>query len=120
MLKKTITFTDYDGNERTEDYYFNLSKTESLELDFEYPGGLGVYMDYILKAQRHGEIFKLFKSIVMKAYGEKSLDGRRFIKNPEVTAAFVETEAFDKLLMDLMEHPETANEFMKGILPKLD
>ena len=93
MLKKTITYKDYNGVERTEDFYFNLSKAEAMEMELSITGGLTEMIRKIVAAQDTPTIIATFKQIILKAYGEKSPDGRRFIKSEELSKAFSETEA---------------------------
>ena len=104
MLKKTIPYTDYNGVERVEDFYFNLSKAESMEME--------------LAAQDVPTIIATFKQIILKAYGEKSPDGRRFVKSEELSKAFSETEAYSILYMELATDANAAAEFVNGIVPK--
>ncbi len=117
MIKKTISYVDYDGNERTEDFYFNLSKAELTEMNFSVDGGLQNYIQKIIEAQDNKTIFRIFKDIVSKSYGEKSLDGRRFIKSKELSDGFLQTEAYSVLLEELGSDSEKAAEFIKGIVP---
>lgn len=117
MLKKSITYTDYNGVERSEDFFFNLTKTELTEMNLEVSGGLGGLVEKITKTQDTPKIIKLFKEIILKSYGEKSLDGRRFIKNEELTQSFVETEAYSQLFMELATNDVAASAFIKGIIP---
>lgn len=119
MYKKTITYTDYDGVERTEDFYFNLSKAEVAEMNLSTKGGLDVYIKRIVAAKDVPEVAALFKDIIVKSYGIKSDDGKRFIKNPEVTAEFLQTEAYSDLYWELCTNDESASEFVNGILPKI-
>lgn len=117
MLKKTITYTDYNGSERTEDFYFNLSKAEIMEMEMSTSGGLAEMITKIVAAQDAPAIIKIFKDLVLKAYGEKSPDGRRFIKNDEITAAFSQTEAYSQLFMELATDADAASKFVNGIIP---
>jgi len=117
MLKKTITYTDYDGNKRTEDFYFNLSKAEITEMEYGVSGGLAAKLQKIVSAQDNAQIIRQFKEIICKSYGEKSEDGKRFIKSPELTAAFTQTEAYSELFLELAGNAEKATEFIKGVLP---
>ena len=119
MYKKTITYTDYDGVERTEDFYSNLSKAEVAEMNLSTKGGLDVYIKRIVAAKDVPEVAALFKDIIVKSYGIKSDDGKRFIKNPEVTAEFLQTEAYSDLYWELCTNDEAASEFVNGILPKI-
>lgn len=117
MLKKTITYTDYDGNERTEDFYFNLSKGEITEMEMSAEGGLTKMIEKIVAVKDSKKMFELFKEIIVKSYGEKSPDGRRFIKNAELREAFLQTEAYSELLMELGTDADALTEFINGIVP---
>ena len=118
MLKKTIKYTDYDGNEREEDFYFNVSKAEVTEMELSKEGGMSEYIKKISAAQNAPELIKLFKEIITKSYGEKSLDGKRFIKNKELTEAFPQTEAYSELFVELASNADEAVKFINGIMPK--
>ena len=120
MLKKTITYTDYNDVERTEDFYFNLTKAEILEMEASKVGGLSNIIQIIVNSQDASEIIPLFKEIVLKAYGEKSLDGKRFVKNKEITEGFAQTEAYSQLFMELATDDKAATAFINGIMPKND
>ena len=120
MLKKTIKYTDYDGNEREEDFYFNLSKAEVTEMELSKEGGMSEYIKKISATQNAPELIKLFKEIITKSYGEKSLDGKRFIKNKELTEAFIQTEAYSELFIELASNSDAASAFINGITPKVD
>ena len=118
MLKKTIKYTDYDGNEREEDFYFNLSRAEVTEMELSKEGGMSEYIKKISATQNGPELIKLFKEIITKSYGEKSLDGKRFIKNKELTEAFIQTEAYSELFVELASNADEAVKFINGIMPK--
>lgn len=117
MLKKTITYTDYNGNERTEDFYFNLTKAEVLEMEMSVNGGLAAMYNRIVAAQDTPTLIAEFKKLITKSYGEKSLDGKRFVKTAEITEAFTQTEAFSDLYWELATNAEAASEFVNGIIP---
>ena len=117
MLKKTITYVDYNGNERVEDFYFNLTKAEATEMELSVEGGLTKKLEDIVNSQNNKEIIVLFKEIILKAYGEKSQDGKRFIKSEELSEAFSQTEAFSELFMELALDEKAAADFVNGILP---
>lgn len=117
MLKKTITYTDYNGSERTEDFYFNLSKAEIMEMEMSISGGLAEMITKIVAAQDAPAIIKIFKDLVLKAYGEKSPDGKRFIKSDEIATAFSQTEAYSQLFMELATDADAASKFVNGIIP---
>lgn len=117
MLKETITFTDYNGVERIEDHYFNLSKAEAMEMEMSTSGGLSEMIQKIVAAQDTPAIIKIFKEIILKSYGQKSPDGRQFIKSPELSKAFSETEAYSQLFMKLATNANAAAAFVNGIVP---
>ena len=118
MIKETITFTDYDGNERTEDFYFNLTEFEVVEMEMGTTGGMRKMLENIVKAQDSKRIIETFKDIVARAYGVKSADGRQFVKNQQVLEAFTQTEAYSKLCMKLAFNHEAAAVFINGIIPQ--
>ena len=118
MLKKTIKYTDYNGVERTEDFYFNLTKAEIMEMQLSTTGGLDEMIQRIIATQDVPAIAKIFKDLVLKAYGQKSPDGRRFIKNEELTEEFSQTEAYSELYMSLATDADAASAFINGIVPK--
>ena len=117
MLKKSITYTDYDGNERTEDFYFNLSKAEIAEMELSVEGGFSKMLEEIVASKDNVKIVSLFKQMVLKAYGEKSADGRRFMKSEEISKAFSETEAYSEIFMSLALNESEAAAFVNGIMP---
>lgn len=117
MLKKTITYTDYNGSERTEDFYFNLSKAEVMEMEMSTTGGLTEMINKIVAEQNAPAIIKIFKDLVLKAHGEKSADGKRFIKSDELSTAFSQTEAYSILFMELATDANAASVFVNGIIP---
>lgn len=118
MLKKTITYTDYNDQERTEDFYFNLNKAELAELELSVSGGLSEMIKKIIAEENTPEIMKMFKKLLLMSYGEKSEDGRRFIKSEELTEAFTQTEAYSQLFFELGSNAEEAANFINGIIPK--
>lgn len=118
MIKKTIKYVDFKGNEREEDFYFNLSKPELMEMELTTKGGMSDYLDKIVKAQSREELIKWFRIIILKAYGEKSEDGRRFIKSEELSTAFSQTGAFEQLYMELVTNEKKASEFINAIIPE--
>ena len=120
MLKKTVTYTDYNGSERTEDVYFNLTKAEIMEMELTTVGGLSAMIEKIVAAKDGPTIIKTFKDLVLKAYGEKSADGRRFIKSPEIAEAFSQTEAYSQIFMELATDDEAAAKFVNGIIPEVE
>ena len=117
MLKKTITYTDYNGVERTEDFYFYLSKADLMEMEMGTTGGFAEMIQKVVNAQDAPAIIKIFKDLILKAYGEKSADGKRFIKNDELREAFSQTEAYSQLFMELATDSDAAAKFVNGIMP---
>lgn len=116
MLKKTITYPDFDGNTRTEDFYFNLKKSEILEMHLETVGGLKQMLETIIAKQDAPKMTAVFKELILKSYGEKSADGKRFIKSEELSKEFEETNAYDILFVELMD-ANNAAAFINGIIP---
>ena len=117
MLKKTITYTDYTGVERTEDFYFYLSKADLMEMEMGTTGGFAEMIQKVVNAQDAPAIIKIFKDLILKAYGEKSADGKRFIKNDELRDSFSQTEAYSQLFMELATDSDAAAKFVNGIMP---
>lgn len=115
MIKKTITYKTYDGEEVTNDFYFNLNKAELLEWECSYSGGLSKTIEKMSAERDSTKLVPVVKDLVLKAYGEKSLDGKRFIKTPEITAAFTQTEAYAELFMELATNADAAAEFIEGV-----
>lgn len=117
MLKKTITYIDCNGNERTEDFFFNLTKAEVLKMEMGVSGGMAEKIKRIIAAQDQPTIIRVFEDIILMAYGEKSDDGKRFIKSKELSTAFMQTEAYSNLFMELATDADAAAKFINGILP---
>lgn len=120
MLKKTITYKDYNGVERTEDFMFNLTKAEILEMQLTKDGGMDAAIKKIVDAKDAPEIMKVFKDLILKSYGIVSDDGRRFIKSKEISDSFAQTEAFSMLFMELATDTDAASAFVNGIVPAAD
>lgn len=118
MLKETRTYVDYDGVERTEDFYFNLSKAELAEMELSADGGLEKAIQKIINAKDNRKIVETFKDILLKSYGEKSADGRRFVKSEELSKAFSETPVYSDMFIRLATDEEYATKFIEGIMPK--
>jgi hypothetical protein len=117
MFKKDIEYTDYNGNKRKEAFYFNLSKAELMEMELSTSGGFQQYINRIINAQDTPQLVKLFKELILKSYGEKSDDGKRFIKSDEIRDAFSQTEAYSELFMELATNTEAATEFVNHVIP---
>ena len=117
MIKKTVTYTDYNEVERTENFYFNLSKAEVLEMEMSTAGGMAESIQKIIDAKDTPAIIRVFKDLVLKAYGVKSDDGRRFIKSKELSEEFSQTEAYSQIFMELATNADEAAKFVNGIVP---
>lgn len=117
MIKKTFKFVDYNGNPRTEDHYFHLTQAEVAELELSVDGGLTAMIKRVVEVQNGGQIIKTMKDLILKSYGVKSPDGRQFIKNQEVRDAFVQTEAYSQLFMELATDAKAASDFFAGVIP---
>lgn len=120
MLKKTVTYEDYNGLSRTEDFYFNLSKAELVEMEAGTPGGYAAMLQSMVDAKDVPALIKIWKELLLKSYGIKSPDGRRFIKSEEISREFSQTEAFVKLYMELVTDDKAAAAFANGVIPKMD
>lgn len=118
MLTKSITYNDYNGVEYTENFYFNLSKSELTEMELSTTGGLTALVEGIVAAKDAPAMYKLFKEILLKSYGVKSPDGKRFIKSKEISEAFAQTDAYDKLFMEIITDDKFAADFINGLVPK--
>ena len=122
MYIKTIEYKDYDGNMRKEDFYFNLSKAELMEMELSTDGGFDQWIRRIANAQNMPELIKLFKSLILMSYGEKSLDGKSFIKvdkdGRKLADAFEQTAAYSVLFMELVSNTEAATEFINKVIPE--
>lgn len=117
MLKKTITYRDYNDVERTEDFYFHLSEAELLEMEMTTVGGMVEMLQKIVKTKDTPSLIKIFKDLVLKAYGEKDPDGKHFNKSEEIARKFAQTPAYSKLFMELATDDEAAAKFFTGVIP---
>lgn len=118
MYKKTIAFTDYNGIDREEDFYFNLNESEVTKLELRVPGGLTAMMQRIVKKMDAQQIIDTFEDLIRQSYGEKSPDGREFVKKPELVDRFMQTEAYNKLFMELCTDSKAAADFFNNIIPQ--
>lgn len=117
MYKKTINYTDFNGVDRKEDFYFNFMKAELVEMNMSTGGSLKSFIERIISTQDQIELIKLFKELVLKAYGVKSDDGKRFVKSQELRDAFEQTNAYNELFMMLATDEKEATKFINGIMP---
>lgn len=118
MLKKTFKFVDYNGVEREEDHYFNISKAELAMMEASMAGGMKTYLEKIVQTQDTVSIMDMFRDFIKKSYGVKSPDGRQFVKNDQVYSEFAQTEAYSELIMELLGSKDAAADFVNGVLPK--
>lgn len=118
MLKKTIKYEDFDGNEREETFWFGLTKAELIDLETSVSGGIQSTVKKIMESQNVNDTMDLFKKIILLAYGEKSADGRNFVKNDEIRENFKSTQAYSELYMELLQSEDAAVNFITGIMPK--
>lgn len=116
MVKKTITYTDFNGVERTEVFRFNLSKPEMIKLQAGTKGGFDVQVKSIAADKNDSLIMEFVEDLIAKAYGEKSDDGRRFMKSEEISKSFMETPAYEVLFEELVTDDVAAAEFMNGLM----
>ena len=117
MLKREITYEDYNGEKVTEVFYFNLTQSELVELEVSYEGGLEASIKRIIEAKNVQALVQEFKKIILSAYGVRSEDGKRFIKNDQVREEFTQSAAYDALFMELATDDDAASKFITGILP---
>lgn len=119
MFKKTITYKDFNDVERTEDFFFNLTEAEVIEW---MTTNSSATLDDILTTMRRSNdvagILGAAKDLIYRAYGEKSADGRRFVKTPEIKANFMETNAYSVLFMEMMTNADAAADFLNAVIPK--
>lgn len=117
MIKKTITYSDFNGNERTEDFYFNLTKAEITKMELSTKGGLAEMIQRIVAAQDTPAIIEVFEDLIKRSYGVKTPDGRGFVKRIEDLEAFMSTEAYSQLFMELATDADAASKFVNGVVP---
>ena len=120
MIVYNETYTDYDGNQRTEEFRFHFNQAELLEMEMSTEGGFSARVNRIINANSHPELLQVMKTFILEAYGVKSEDGRRFMKNDEIRQAFVESPVYSKIFMRLTTGPkaaELASEFINGVTP---
>ena len=117
MIVKRIKYTDYDGNAREEEFRFNVSRAEAVEMLAQYPGGWKSYLNRIVSAQDTAQLMALFKTLILKSYGVKTDDGKRFVKSEELSREFEQTEAYSELVMELIRSSTAASEFVNAVFP---
>lgn len=117
MVVEKIKYTDFNGIERKEEFMFNLTEAEITEMELTTDGGLSDSIKKIIAAQDTPQIIKVFKMLLLKSYGEKSADGRRFVKSEELSEEFSQTNAYSQLFMKLATDDKAAVAFINGIMP---
>ena len=117
MFTKEITYTDYDGKVRKETFLFNLNKAELAEMELSTAGGMHEMLKKIMETEDMPQIVKIFKNLILKSYGVKSDDGKRFIKSEQLSEEFSQTEAYSELFMELAQNPDAAAAFVNGVIP---
>lgn len=120
MIKRTIEYVDYNGNERVEDFYFDLTKAELVEYQWSTDEGMSQKLEQIIKAEKPSDLIRYFKDIILISVGKKSEDGKRFIKNQDIIDEFVQSPAYSILFMELSENADAAAEFVNGIIPEIE
>lgn len=118
MYKVHEKYTDYDGNERVEDFYFNLTKAEITDMELTTEGGMSAMLNRIIAAKDTSKLIAVFKDLILKSYGQKSADGRRFIKSEELTKEFTETPAYSQIYLRLATDDKAATEFVNNVIPR--
>lgn len=117
MIKKNVEYTDFNGEKRTETLYFNLTEAELMDMELSEDGGLSERLTKIIENGDKAGLLRFLKEFILNSYGEKSEDGRRFVKNDTIRSEFAQTEAFSKLLMDMLTDEKAAADFVNGIVP---
>lgn len=117
MIHETVTYKDWNGLERTETFYFHFTQAELMEMEMSTEGGFAERVQRMIDAKNTAELIKIVKKFVLDAYGEKSADGRRFMKNEELRTAFVECPAYSEIFMKLATDSEAASKFVNGVVP---
>ena len=121
MIKETLTYVDYNGTERTEDFYFNLSRTEILDIESTLPNySIEDWVSAVVATREYDKLWKLFGDLVKRSYGIKSADGRRFMKSEEITKEFSETEAYSALIEKFLTEPDYASNFFNALVARVD
>lgn len=120
MIKKTIAYTDYNGNQRKEDFWFNLTKAEVARMEMSTEGGMAEMINRIVAAQDVPSLISVFEEMIQKSYGVKTPDGRGFVKRKEDLENFMATEAYSELFMELVTDADAAAKFLNGIIPSYD
>lgn len=120
MYKKTITYTDFNGTERTEDFYFHMTQAEILKMEYSQEGGMTNVIQKIIDTEETTKLLPLFETVVRMSYGKRSVDGRHFEKNPEYTDQFLASEAYSNMFVEFMTNADEAAKFINNVCKKID
>lgn len=120
MVTKSITYVDFDDNERVDVFHFNLTNAEIAEIQLDFPEGIVERLDFVMKSRNSSEIGKFFRYFLEKSVGRKSPDGKKIVKNDGIRSDFFDSNAYSVFLTELVESPEMAKTFFTGILPSSD
>ena len=119
MYKITRKFEDYNGVEKEQDFWFNLSKADILKMELSEEGGMDKRLDKLVKTKDMKEAIRVFEGLLLMAYGVKTDDGR-FVKNDQVRAEFASSAAYSDIYFELATNPEAAQKFVEGVIPKFE
>ena len=120
MYKKTITYTDLNGKERTEDHYFNINKAELSMLEYKYPEGMDNYLKDVIDREDKVKMMEFFHELILSAYGVKTEDGKHFEKNADLRHKFETSEAFSEIFYSIFSDEKEMDRFVKSVMPKID
>lgn len=118
MITREVTYTDYNGDEQTEKYYFDLTVPEMLELSFSSAGDIQSTLERLSNSRKVGEIFNIIQTLIFKSVGVKSDDGKRFVKNEEVLNDFKQSRGYESFLMKMMQDTDYASKFIEQLIPQ--
>ena len=120
MYKKTITYTDFNGTERTEDFYFHMTQAEILKMEYSQEGGMTNVIQNIIETEETTKLLPLFETVVRMSYGKRSIDGRHFEKKPEYTDQILASEAYSNMFVEFMMNADEAAKFINNVCKKID
>ena len=120
MYKKTITYTDFNGTERTEDFYFHMTQAEILKMEYSQEGGMTNVIQKIIETEETTKLLPLFETVVRMSYGKRSVDGRHFEKKQEYTDQFLASEAYSNMFIEFMMNADEAAKFINNVCKKID
>ena len=118
MLTKAITYENYNGEKKTKNFYFHLTKSEIAKMSLYEDGGIEAKIKKMVESGNNAEIMRYFEDFVLSCYGEKSADGEEFVKNDEVRERFKNHPAYDVLFMEFIDGGAKAmSDFINGVIP---